>query len=402
MAKRARNLEGKYEKTSSGKWKNIIRKTVGGKTYYITGTGTTQTQAHEAAQKNLESKGLAIDSNVDVKSEQKKTVKQSFEEFLSTEGAGWRPTTFKSRSDFFRLMILNQIGDMYVKELNAISINNMIRGWIDKYCNDNIKKSYNFLMKYLEFVIGQGIVKDFRKSIIKRPKSAKETRTKMKQIKKLPKIFTEEEYLKLLKLTETAKGNNLYYLYSFLVMLMTGMRGQELRALYTEDVNFKKHTIDICKAAGVVDDEQNQDDTKNKTKTIIGPTKTDNSTRIIGITPDVESYLLLMIEERPNQKNPLILQSTKGEALEKRSFEKRFDKILNDAGIEKLGRSPHDLRHTFISWAIGNKKYSPLKDKPQIFVSHYVGHNSLRTTLDVYAHVNPDELSDVPYNIEKI
>lgn len=402
MTKRARNLEGKYEKTSSGKWKNIIRKTVGGKTYYITGVGLTQTQAHEAAKKNLKSKGLAINSDIDVKKEQKKTVKQSFNEFLAIQGAGWRPTTFKSRSDFFNLMILNHIGDMYVKELNAISINSIIKDWTTQYCNDNIKKSYNFLMKYLEYVIKQGIAKDFRESIIERPKSSKETRTKMKQIKKLPKIFSEDEYRKLIKLTETEKGNNLYYIYAFLVMLMTGMRGQELRALYVEDVSFKKHTINICKAAGVVDDEQNPDKTKRKTKTIIGPTKTDNSTRVIGITPDTESYLLLMIEERPNPKNPLILQNTKGDIMEKRTFEKRFDKILADAGIEKLGRSPHDLRHTFISWAIGKKELSPLKDKPKIFVSHYVGHNSLRTTLDVYAHVNPEELSDVTYNIEEI
>ena len=386
--------DGRIEKTKTGKYKCTIRVKYGSKMRYISATKDTAAKAKKAAQERLKQFGLGINSEFDIKKEQKKTITESINDYFNSEFSHLQDTTKKVRLDFYRLMITNHIGDVYVKDISYPLINNLIKTWPENYCNDNIDKSYRFLLKYLNFLEGNGVISAIVKSVIQKPISIKESRNSSKIQDNFPLIFSEEEYKLLLnfyekQFTKNAKKNDRYHTAMFLLMLLTGMRGQELRALTVKDLDLKKHSINISKAVGDIRNEE-------KIISIVKATKNDKSRRKIGISRKIEAIYFSLINDRPFD-NDLLIQNAYGEILNKRSFEKMFDKILRKAGIEKLGRTPHTLRHTFISWAIGQKESSPLKGKEPLFVSAYVGHNSLRTTMDIYAHVNQDELLDVEY-----
>ncbi|MCR5830978.1 MAG: hypothetical protein K6G67_02410, partial [Lachnospiraceae bacterium] len=165
MSERRANLEGKFEKAPSGSWKNIIRVTVGGKIHYITGTAKTKSEAAQKAKANLARKGFAFTTETDDKEEGMKTVETSFMEFFEKQSSGWQETTKRVRLDFYRLMILNKIGHLYVKDLNARVVNDMFSSWSEQYCNDNISKSYSFFIKYLKDRMKKGVINDFLLSI---------------------------------------------------------------------------------------------------------------------------------------------------------------------------------------------------------------------------------------------
>jgi len=57
-----------------------------------------------------------------------------------------------------------------------------------------------------------------------------------------------------------------------------------------------------------------------------------------------------------------------------------FQKVLTKLGIER--RSLHNTRHTFASMMLNNG-IEPL------WVSHTLGHESLKITLDIYTHYMP-------------
>lgn len=403
--------DGRIEKTKTGKYKCTIRIKYGGKLRYISSTQDTAAKAKKEAQEKLKQFGISKNSEIDVKAERKKTIKQSFNDYVDANKNHWSPTTRKVRIDFYNLMILDHIGEIQVKDITAPVINNCIKKWPKKYCNDNIKKSYNFMREYIFFLVDNGVIPDIRNSIIQKPASIKESEKSSQITENFPLILSVEEY-ELLKtfyenqFTKNASKTDRYHTAMFMLMLLTGMRGQELRALDINDLNIKKHSINISKAVGNIREEETPEDLQNRNKlkkrdgkavSVIKATKNDKSRRIIGVNKQIEALFVSLEQDRPNKQNKLLVQNSKGEILEKRSFEKMFDKILRKAGIEKYERTPHCLRHTFISWAIGQKEISPLKGKEPLFVSAYVGHNSLRTTMDIYSHVNADELLDVEY-----
>ena len=403
--------DGRIEKTKTGKYKCTIRIKYGGKLRYISSTQDTAAKAKKAAQEKLKQFGISKSSEIDVKAERKKTIKQSFNDYVDANKGHWSPTTRKVRLDFYNLMILDHIGEIQVKDINSSIINNCIKKWPTNYCNDNIKKSYNFLREYIYFLVDNGVIPDIRSSVIQKPASIKESKKSSEIIDNFPLILSEDEYTSLRsfydkQFTKKASKTDRYHTAMFLLMLLTGMRGQELRALSVKDLDINKHSINITKAVGNIREDESEEDLQNRNKlkkrdgkavSIIKATKNDKSRRKIGVNKQIEGLFLSLVQDRPNQQNDLLIQNSLGEILEKRSFEKMFDKILRKAGIEKYERTPHCLRHTFISWAIGQKESSPLKGKEPLFVSAYVGHNSLRTTMDIYSHVNADELLDVEY-----
>lgn len=161
------------------------------------------------------------------------------------------------------------------------------------------------------------------------------------------KIFTDEEIATLkTSSTETAK--------IVLLMIYTGMRIGELFTLETEKC-FDNYCVGGSKTEAGVD-------------------------RLIPIPPVAKPYYDYFKERA---KGKLFLSGYEGN-LDADNFRNReFYPLLKDLGIER--RTPHNCRHTYATLAV------KAGVKPE-YLQEAIGHASYSTTIDIYTHINKDEI----------
>lgn len=379
-----------------------------GKKKMITATARTQTEARKKARKKLEEYEIKLKQQGSDAIERKThKIKDDFKKWFDTYAAlHWQFSTKASRwADLSKP--LDCIGDTKVKDITASGINNMIAECLTDTNRRSMGMVYSILRDYFHSCVVDGVIsKNPFEEAIKLP-STKKGKNQYKNVKDMTEeidwdsddeevaIFTDEE-VDILK--EGANyinldGTPMYWrLPVYLVMLNTGMRGQEVRALTINDIDFEQHTIRISKAIA----EYKDDDGNNAV--VCKVPKTISSKRVIGITAETERYLKLLIKRRPENTKCKWLYCTKtGKPISRNNFARDFNLILKGLDIEKKGRHPHSLRHTFASLALEGNEKSPLKDKPALFISQYLGHSDLSTTYRIYAHLDKAKLKNIKF-----
>lgn len=173
------------------------------------------------------------------------------------------------------------------------------------------------------------------------------------------------------------------------ILLATGLRCGELRALEWENVDFEKQelyitgTLNYSKETGFRKDD----------------TKTETSKRVIPMLDNVVMLLKRIKRKRMETQlsaggswkpekglENLIFLRENGKPLHKDYIKKRLDTIqkrIKEDGCEFERITPHTLRHTFATRCIENGV------PPQVLKS-LLGHSKLALTMDLYAHVLPD------------
>ena len=152
---------------------------------------------------------------------------------------------------------------------------------------------------------------------------------------------------------------------AFEILYWTGMRQGELLALTPADIDAVHKQISITKSYTQIDG-----------RDIISTPKTKKSIRRVNIP----QFLLDEIN---------VYLHTRNLAPDQRMFERtrhylffKLNKGCQDSGVRKI--RTHDIRHSHVSLLI-NAGFSALD------IAERVGHESVSTTLDVYAHFFPDQ-----------
>ncbi|MEV4681926.1 site-specific integrase [Streptomyces kurssanovii] len=92
---------------------------------------------------------------------------------------------------------------------------------------------------------------------------------------------------------------------------------------------------------------------------------------------------------RSKGQNDLLCTAAEGGPLRYNNFWNRvFDPAVRDAGLGRMGITPHKLRHTAASLAIA-------ADADVKVVQLLLGHKGASMTLNVYGHLLPDRLDEV-------
>jgi integrase len=114
-------------------------------------------------------------------------------------------------------------------------------------------------------------------------------------------------------------------------------------------------------------------------KRTVGPTKTRRSNRVVMAPPRVVASLAALIEDKPG--DALVFTAPKGGPINHRTF---WSDIWLPA-VEHLAPRPriHDLRHSHAAWQLAD-------GVPVHVVSRRLGHESIKTTVDVYGGLLPD------------
>lgn len=159
--------------------------------------------------------------------------------------------------------------------------------------------------------------------------------------------------------------------YGVLLLLVSGIRFEELVGLTRDDFDFNNNSININKVWGY----------NNKMKQGFGPTKNPQSERVIGIDLQVMKEFKKLFMKMPDNIERLVFfsPSSKYKCISNNAINKSLRKTLEHLKIENK-ITAHELRHTHAS-ALIYKKASI------IYVSERLGHTSPDITYKRYAHV---------------
>ena len=176
---------------------------------------------------------------------------------------------------------------------------------------------------------------------------------------------------------EYAKDSYLYNL--FAILLRTGLRNGEIRALKYSDIDRKnnvmhiRHTMKTITGIGMVEDTP-------KTKTSI---------RDIPLTPDMIKYIEAQRHFwgfKVTNINGYLFCDEKGDPLKEDTIKyeiRQVIKKIRQDGKEFPDITPHVFRHTFATRAIE-------EGMPPQVLKTIMGHSSLAITMDLYSHVMED------------
>lgn len=276
--------------------------------------------------------------------------------------------TYHNYSNHYNFYVRNGIGRKKLKDINV----------------DDIQGIYNNLR---EMDFAQGTIKllgatlngCFKKAVNKRMINfnpvpyAEIPRCKEKKEKY---VFTRNEQRQFL---EYSKGSYLETFFS--VVIMTGMRNGEARALRWCDIDFENKVINICHTMIWVEGEGHRLDMP----------KTKASKRKIPMLQ--QAYIVLYdMKERAEKMgigNPenYVFCLPDGAELSRARVEIELEKIEKKMKMDNLEIGHftcHTLRHVFATRAIESGM------KPQV-LKKILGHSSLQVTMDLYAHVLGEE-----------
>jgi len=189
-------------------------------------------------------------------------------------------------------------------------------------------------------------------------------------------FFTPEEVKKCL---DTAyKFYPQYYalLYS---AIFTGLRQGELFALTWDDIDFDNNTITI---------------NKSFSKGRLTTPKTKTSKRIVSMNPSNINVLKKWKDNCVKNENNLVFPNHEGKYLDSRNVVQRFFyPCTAKAGVKKI--KWHCLRHTYVSLSLSGGA----REK---HIQKQVGHSSSQITMDIYAHLMPEDYDKGNKAIDKI
>jgi integrase len=188
--------------------------------------------------------------------------------------------------------------------------------------------------------------------------------------------WTREELNRFLSF---AKLENIIYYTAFLTAAHTGMRRGELLGLKWQDIDFEHARIHIQR--NLIYDEDGFR---------FGDLKTEASQRIIAmddfLLKELKRYKakqaeIKLIVGNQYEDNGLVFARETGKPIFPRTLTDIFNRVIKAAGVKKIRF--HDLRHTHATLLL--EAGADLKE-----VQARLGHASIKTTGDVYAHVTKE------------
>jgi integrase len=196
-------------------------------------------------------------------------------------------------------------------------------------------------------------------------------------------VWTPDETRRFLA---TVQGDRFEALYTVATYL--GLRQGEILALRWSDVDFDTRTLRVSGTMPTVGPR------------VAGDTKTERSRRVLPLPEMVANALraqrVRQLEDRLRAGDQwgeadLIFANIYGGPVERKGLHYRFKKAIEKAGVPDVRF--HDLRHGCATFLLA-------QGVPARVVADMLGHSSIKTTMDTYAHVMPHLLHDAAVKMD--
>jgi len=268
--------------------------------------------------------------------------------------------TYEQRRAYILNHIAPRIGKITLTSLSPQHVQKLYSELLEQYSPGHVQNIGNLLTKALNQAVRWGLIARNPAALVKKPHKSRKNPNM--------KVWTIEEQKQFLTCVEQ---DNPFYFTLFLLALTSGMREGELLALTDDCLDLKNDRVVVKRTLVRL----------SRGLHIGDKPKTESSIRTIQIPKKTTQALRRWLLMRPPNSHGLIFPSPKtGEILHPNSLHKAFDKYIKMAGVPRINF--HGLRHTFATTLLANNV------NPKI-VQEMLGHASIKTTMDTYAHVLP-------------
>lgn len=277
-------------------------------------------------------------------------VNEIAESWLNEVYSTKKESTYIKYKTVYSKYIKEKIGTMKIGDITSESICNIYL----YECSESCKKSIHSVLNQI-FTYGQIHYKipDIKLDKIKCNKKEANVKT-----------LNTSEQTKLIKYLYQDMD---IYKFGIILCLNTGLRLGEVCSLKWEDIDFTSKSLHVNRTVQRLPEKENE----KKTKLVELEPKTICSKREIPISDQIYELLL-----RYRTKDSIYVLN-QNRPLDPRTYQNKFKKYLNDAGIEY--HNFHVLRHTFATNCINSG--TDVKS-----VSEILGHSDVKTTLNKYVH----------------
>ena len=278
-----------------------------------------------------------------------------------------KDSTFSNYEAIIKNHLLPELGTIPIRKITDHQINQLIQKKKQQGLSDGtIHVILSILRSILNYAVKEGA---YTSELIHYPHINVSRQTV--DIMKLSDYYRLEKYL-------TANMNNFHF--GLLICMNTGIRVGELSGLRWEDIKAEQNKLQIRRTVSRIKNLDHLTDPKTgkipQTILHVGPPKTEHSSREIPL-PD---KLLFYANQFPQKANTYILTGSE-KCMEPRAIQRRYASLLKKCQIPPI--KIHALRHQFsCRWVEHGFDTKSL--------SEILGHTSVKTTLDLYVHIQSD------------
>lgn len=279
----------------------------------------------------------------------------------------------------------NDIGKIRTKDVSEKDIEELFNYLINekKYSHSTVIKTYDLLNQFFRYY--------YRSDINNNPMNYVERPRPRRDIGEIDLsdddsaidadfVLSDSEITTFKK--ECYKKKSKYDIGIFFILLMC-LRTGEACALLWRDIDTKNKTLKITKSLSNI--RNREDDSKRKTKTILTSPKSKSSNRVIMMSDEaVKTILDYKNDCKYTEPTDYVFSTENRRSTGEQRLYFRVKSLIKSAKLNPDGKrdkfSPHDLRHTGISYYIRN-------GVPIDIVSKFAGHSSTAITARVYYHI---------------
>ncbi|HUG95415.1 MAG TPA: tyrosine-type recombinase/integrase [Pleomorphomonadaceae bacterium] len=295
------------------------------------------------------------------------TVSAFLDEWLAGIRRSRRARTAESYATIARLYVIPAIGHLPLAKLEPEHVSRMLTRLTDRgtLSPTTIRAAYAVLRTALSAALREGKVVRNVATLVDPPKR--------ERVERRP--LTRKQVRVLL---DGVRGDSLEALY--VTALGTGLRQGELLALRWPDVDLDRGELTVRYSLGRFTRE-------------LEPTKTDRSRRTLRLPRSAVAALAAHRARPVMPLTELVFCTRQGKPLASTNVTRRLQQHLTRLGLPH--QRFHDLRHAFATLM--------LEDGEDLaVVSRSLGHTTIATTADVYAHITPAMLDRAADRMESI
>ena len=286
------------------------------------------------------------------------------------------------------------IGRKWLSKVTTDDIQNTLYFYTKTLSKSSVKKIYDLYGEFFKYMVATRQISYNPMSMVRMPHSSS-----FKYSSKPMQIIEAGDFQRFMRCAAEKKENGeprFRYGELIILMLLTGLRSGEARAIKLENVDFEQKILFVTEGISKHRTDEIVEEGKHHIEYSVGTLKTEKSKRDIPLCERALASIRHLAETTYNPESGYLITTNTGALLSHTYLQVTFDDILKSAGLAHKGI--HALRHTFATYILKDAA-----DKGRIKeVSEMLGHSEVSTTYEYYIKTSNRDKRNLVNNFDSI